>query len=120
MDFITWPELFLSVIAVISVFVGLSGVMLVVATQLAEEGPWFPLGVLVPIAFAFLGFLIGGAGLVALAVVAGLVALASPVKLAVDRRIDCLPAIATGLGLCAIGAIGVGTAVYMHFAHFVR
>ncbi len=120
MDFITWPELFLSIIAVLSVFIGLSGLMLMIATQLAEDGLWFPIGVLAPLGIAFTGMLVGGVVAGVMACIALLLALGSPIKLAIDRRIDCLPAIAAGLGLLAIGGIGVGTTVAAHFNHFVR
>ena len=45
MDFITVPELFLSLGAVIAVFVAIVGLMILVATELTEEGRWFFPGV---------------------------------------------------------------------------
>ncbi|MEM1295487.1 MAG: hypothetical protein AAGH89_08975 [Verrucomicrobiota bacterium] len=120
MDFITWTELLISIIAVCSVFIGLSGAMLMVATQLAEDGPWFKIGVLAPLGIAVLGFLIGGAVQMVFVLVALVVAIASPVRLAIIRRVDCLPAIATGLTLFLVGGIGVFSTVSAYYSHFVR
>tara|TARA_R110002096_G_scaffold215310_9_gene403102 strand:- start:9982 stop:10344 length:363 start_codon:yes stop_codon:yes gene_type:complete len=120
MDFITWPELLLSIVAVLSVFLGLSGAMLMVATQLAEDGPWFRVGVLTPLGIGIVGFLIGGAAQLLFVGIALAVAIASPVRLAMLRRVDCLPAIATGLGLFLVGGVGVVSTVSAHYTYFVR
>lgn len=120
MDFITWPELLIAIVAVGSVFIGLSGLMIMVATQLAEDGPWFKVGVLAPIAVGVVGFLIGGSALVVCLLVALVIAIASPIRLAILRKVDCLPAVVTGLSLFLVGGLGVFSTVSAHYTHFVR
>lgn len=52
MDFLTWPEFFLSIIGVTAVFAAVTGLMILFATQLTQDDHSFFLGIAVPLVLA--------------------------------------------------------------------
>lgn len=120
MDFITVPELFLSLGAVASVFVAVAGLMILIATELTEEGRWFFPGVVVPLVLLTAGLFFPGWPRLLCQCGAGLVALGVPGCMAWRRPGDCLRAVATGTGLLMGGGAALSGLLWIHFAHFAR
>jgi len=120
MDFITVPELFLSLGAVIAVFVAIVGLMILVATELTEEGRWFFPGVVIPLILLGIALFIPGWPRVLCQIVAGAVALGVPGLLAWKRPGDCLRTVLTGGGLLVSGGALLTGLLMVHFAHFAR
>jgi hypothetical protein len=120
MDFITVPELFLSLGAVAAVFVAVAGLMILIATELTEEGRWFLPGVVVPLLLLGAGLFLPGWPRVLCQVAAGLVALGVPGWLAWKRPGDCLQPVLTGAGLLIGGGLVLSGLLMIHFTHFAR
>jgi len=120
MDFITVPELFLSLGAVIAVFVAIVGLMILVATELTEEGRWFLPGVVIPLILLTIALFVPGWPRVLCQIAAGVVALAVPGWLAWRRPADCLRSVMTGGGLLVGGGALLTFLLMVHFAHFAR
>jgi hypothetical protein len=120
MDFITVPELFLSLGAVASVFVAVAGLMILIATELTEDGRWFFCGVVVPLLLLGAGLFFPGWPRLVCQVGAGLVALGVPGWLAWRRPGDCLQPVMTGAGLLMGGGLALSGLLMIHFTHFAR
>ncbi len=105
MDFITWKELLLSIIAIVGVFLAVSGAMAIMAAELTEEGRWFSLGVLIPLAIVLLSTFFEAGWRWPFLAVAGVVALTIPWVLAARRRASCLKPVAGGSGLVVLGSL---------------
>ncbi len=120
MDFISWPELFLSLGAVAAVFVAIIGLMILVATELTEEGGWFFPGVVVPLLLVVAGLFFPGWLRGALQIIAAVIALGVPWWLAWKRKQDCLRGVVTGNVLLLSGGITLALLLGVHFAHFAR
>lgn len=120
MDFISWPELGMSLVALVAVFVAVTGLMMVVATELTEEGRWFLPGTIVPglllVSMLFLpriwGLTLGG-------LAAGL-ALAVPWFLVAQRRAECLRPVLAGQLMALIGGGIVAGLIRIHYLYFVQ
>jgi hypothetical protein len=120
MDFISWPELGMSFVAVVAVFIAVTGLMMIVATELTEEGRWFSMGPVLP------GFLL----LVALFLtrpwswaVMGIglaIALFVPWVLVRQRKEECLRPIVTGQLMLLLGGGVVAVLIRIHYLHFVE
>ena len=120
MDFISFPELFLALGAVIAVFTTIIGLMILVATELTEEGRWFLLGFVVPLGLVLLGLVSGGGFGAFLMVTALLLAIGVPWVLAVQRREDCFRTVLAGNLLFVVGGLLLVGLLSLHFTHFVR
>lgn len=120
MDFITVPELFLSLGAVAAVFLAVVGLMILVATELTEEGIWSVPGVMVPLLLLGIGLFVPGVGRVVCQVAAGVFALGVPGWLAWKRPGDCFKPVALGASLFLVGGAAVAGLLSIHFVHFAR
>lgn len=120
MDFISWPELGLSFVALAAVFVAVTGLMMVVATELTEEGRWFVPGTVVPaLLFVTLLFLPKVWALVVGGLAAGL-ALAVPWFLVAQRRAECFRPVLAGQLMVLIGGGIVAGLIRIHYLYFVQ
>ena len=120
-DFISLPELGLGILAVLAVFVGLSGFMLVVATELAEEGSWFWAGAGGPVALLIISYFLRNTPIyLPLNILAILAIIGVPIFLAIRRPRDSKRTVVTGLSLFLGGGLVVAMALSIHYTHFVR
>jgi hypothetical protein len=120
MDFITLPELFLSLGAVIAVFIAIAGLMILVATELTEDGPWFLVGAGGPLLLLGIGVFLHGWPQWLCQLLAAAAALSVPGYLAWKRPADCFRTVATGIALLGGGSATLAGLLMIHFAHFAR
>ena len=120
MDFITVPELFLSLGAVVAVFVAIAGLMVLVATELTEEGIWFLPGGVVPIVLLVIAVFLSGWLQQTIQALAVVIALGVPGFLAWKRPADCLKTVLTGIGLLTGGGATLAGLLSIHYSHFAR
>jgi len=120
MDFISLPELLLALGAVAAVFVAIIGLMLLVATELTEEGGWFLPGVLIPLGLLLVGLFLPAAPRLGVQILAGSVALFIPWWLAFRHGSDCFRAVLGGTVLLIGGGGVLAGLLAVHFTHFAR
>jgi hypothetical protein len=120
MDFISVPELFLALGAVAAVFVAVIGLMVLVATELTEEGGWFLPGVLLPLGLLAVGLFLPPPFRLGSQLFAGSIAVFVPWWLALRKGPDCFRAVLGGSALLLGGGAVVAALLAVHFAHFAR
>ena len=117
-DFISFPELGLSILGVIAVFVGLSGFMILVTIELAEEGHWIWSGAAAPILLLLISLLVPAKLVLQLIALVGIIA--TPAWLGIQRPKDCAKAVIAGLALFVGGGAVVALVLSAHYSYFVR
>jgi hypothetical protein len=120
MDFISWPELGMSAVAVAAVFVAVTGLMMVVATELTEEGSWFAGGTILPAVLLVAAVFLHGAWMLAMTGLASVIALSVPWFLAGQRRAECLRPILAGQLMLLLGGGIVAGLIRIHYLYFVQ
>ncbi|MEO0446910.1 MAG: hypothetical protein AAF191_12625 [Verrucomicrobiota bacterium] len=119
MDFISWPELFLSLCAVVAVFLGVIGLMVTIVTELTEDGPWFLYGGVLPGLLFLVGLFLSGTAKAVVLGVGALILIAIPWTLVLRRREECLRSIGIGQALFFFGALSVAGLLHLHSQHFL-
>lgn len=120
MDFISWPELGLSFVAMVAVFLAVTGLMMVVATELTEEGRWFLMGTVLPAMLLVSTLFLPGGWKWAVAGLALFAALVVPWFLVWQRREECFRPILAGQLLLVVGGGVVAGLIRVHYLYFVQ
>lgn len=110
----------MSAVAVVAVFFAVTGLMMVVATELTEEGRWFVGGTIAPALLLIAAiFLRGSWGLIMVGLALG-VAISVPWFLVGQRRAECLRPILAGQLMLLLGGGIVAGLIRIHYLYFVR
>lgn len=110
----------MSVLAVVAVFIAVSGLMMLVATELTEEGRWFGWGTVLPAILLGAALILPGSWDWIVGGVALLIALAVPWLLVWQRKDECLRPVLAGQLMLVLGGGVVAALIRIHYLYFVQ
>ena len=110
----------MSLVAVVAVFIAVTGLMMVVATELTEEGRWFTTGTVLPGIFLIAAAFIPRPWSLGLLSLGLLMALSVPWFLAGQRKEECFRPILTWQLMLLAGSGVVAALIRIHYLNFVE